>query len=95
MLETGKDPQQISIQFKSLDKGMQKAHYVLLDEVYRKALAMGIVKAVDACPGDCGQEEKIDFLKSEFPNFGLGEVAKYLKEIQSIEERLSQLNDNI
>tara|TARA_R100000365_G_C2690854_1_gene32777 strand:- start:142 stop:360 length:219 start_codon:yes stop_codon:yes gene_type:complete len=40
MLDEGKDPEQINIQFKSIDKGIQKAHYLLLDEVYRKALAI-------------------------------------------------------
>ena len=33
MLDEGKDPEQINIQFKSIDKGVQKAHYLLLDEV--------------------------------------------------------------
>ena len=47
MLDEGKDPEHINIQFKSIDKGIQKAHYLLLDEVYRKALAIGIVKAVE------------------------------------------------
>ena len=35
MLDEGKDPEQINIQFRSIDKGIQKAHYLLLDEVYR------------------------------------------------------------
>mgnify|MGYP007046303643 CR=1 FL=1 len=61
MLDEGKDPEQINIQFKSIDKGIQKAHYLLLDEVYRKALAIGIVKAVDSCPGNCGNEDKIEY----------------------------------
>ena len=30
MLEEGKDPEQIIIQFKAADKGLQKAHYLLL-----------------------------------------------------------------
>ena len=66
MLDEGKDPQQINVQFKSVDEGIQKAHYLLLDEVYRKALAIGIVKAVDSCPGNCGNEEKIEYLKKSF-----------------------------
>lgn len=36
MLDDGKDPEQIIIQFKSVDQGVQKAHFLLLDEVYRK-----------------------------------------------------------
>jgi len=92
MLDGGKDPEQINIQFKSVDKGLQKAHYLLLDEVYRKALAIGIVKAVDSCPGDCGNEAKIDYLKKEFPNIALSDLTDKLKEIQVIENRLKTYN---
>ncbi len=93
MLDDGKDPEQINIQFKSIDKGIQKAHYLLLDEVYRKALAIGIVKAVDSCPGNCGSEEKIDYLQKEFPNLELSELTEKLKEIQAIENRLKNFNE--
>jgi len=93
MLDEGKDPGQINIQFKSIDKGIQKAHYLLLDEVYRKALAIGIVKAVDSCPGNCGYEDKIDYLKREFPNLELSDLTDKLKEIQTIENRLKDYNE--
>jgi DNA-binding FrmR family transcriptional regulator len=93
MLDEGKDPEQINIQFKSIDKGIQKAHYLLLDEVYRKTLAIGIVKAVDSCPGNCGNEDKIDYLKNEFPNLKLGDLTDKLKEIQTIETRLMHYNE--
>nr|WP_027066374.1 metal-sensing transcriptional repressor [Maribacter sp. Hel_I_7] len=93
MLDEGKDPEQINIQFKSIDKGIQKAHYLLLDEVYRKALAIGIVKAFDSCPGDCGNEDKIAYLKNEFPNIELSDLTNKLKEIQTIETRLKDYNE--
>lgn len=93
MLDEGKDPEQIDIQFKSIDKGVQKAHYLLLDEVYRKALAIGIVKAVDSCPGNCGSEDKIEYLKKNFPDFELDELAQKLIEIQTIENRLKNYNE--
>jgi CsoR family transcriptional regulator, copper-sensing transcriptional repressor len=92
MLDEGKDPEHINIQFKSVDKGLQKAHYLLLDEVYRKALAIGIVKAVDSCPGNCGNEAKIDYLKKEFPTIALSDLTEKLKEIQVIEQRLNDYN---
>jgi DNA-binding FrmR family transcriptional regulator len=92
MLDDGKDPEQINIQFKSIDKGIQKAHHLLLDEVYRKALAIGIIKAVDACPGNCGNEDKIEYLKNEFPNIELSNLTKKLKEIQTIENKLKVYN---
>ena len=93
MLEEGKDPEQINIQFKSVDKGIQKAHYLLLDEVYRKALAIGIVKAVDSCPGNCGSEDKIEYLRNDFPNIALSDLTDKLKEIQIIESRLKIYNE--
>jgi len=92
MLDDGKDPEHINIQFKSVDKGLQKAHYLLLDEVYRKALAIGIVKAVDSCPGNCGNEDKIEYLKKEFPTIALSDLTNKLKEIQVIESRLKMYN---
>jgi len=88
MLDEGKDPEQINIQFKSIDKAVQKAHYLLINDVYRKALAIGIVKAVDSCPGNCGNEDKIENLKKEFPNIELTDLSKKLKEIQTIENKL-------
>lgn len=94
MLDEGKDPEQINIQFKSIDQGVQKAHYLLLDEVYRKALAIGIVKAVDSCPGNCGNEDKIEYLKNEFPHLALADLTNKLKEIQAIETRLKEYNLN-
>tara|TARA_B100000949_G_scaffold165594_1_gene146097 strand:+ start:3192 stop:3578 length:387 start_codon:yes stop_codon:yes gene_type:complete len=93
MLDEGKDPEQINIQFKSIDKGIQKAHYLLLDEVYRKALAIGIVNAVDSCPGNCGNEDKIEYLKREFPNLELSDLTDKLKEIQTIESRLKNYSE--
>lgn len=92
MLEDGKDPQQINTQFKSIDKGIQKAHYLLLDEVYRKALAIGIVKAINSCPGNCGNEDKIEYLKMEFPTIALNDLTDKLKEIQIIESSLKNFN---
>jgi len=94
MLDEAKNPEQINIQFKSVDKGLQKAHYLLLDEVYRKALAIGIVKAVDSCPGNCGNEDKIAYLKKDFPNIALNDLTDKLKEIQAIESRLKIYNEN-
>ncbi len=90
MLDDDKDPQQILNQFKAADQAMQKAHYLLLDEVYRKALAIKIVDTYDACPGNCGNEDKIQYIKEGFPNFKMDEITQKLKEITEIEERLAR-----
>lgn len=92
MLNQGKDPEQILIQFKAAQKGLDKAHYLLLDEVYRKALAIKIVNTVDACPGNCGNEDKIEYIRQQFPSFKLDELTDRMQEISEIEKRLERHN---
>ncbi|HKR03112.1 MAG TPA: metal-sensing transcriptional repressor, partial [Bacteroidia bacterium] len=88
MMEKEKDPEKIITQFKAVDNGLETTYQLLLDEVYRKALAIKIVEVADACPGNCGNEEKIDFIKKQFPSFKLDEIVKKLKEITNIGERI-------
>lgn len=90
MLDNGTDPEKIITQFKAVDSGLDTAYNLLLDEVYRKALAMKIVEVSDACPGNCGNEEKIDFIKTQFPKFNLEEIVKKFKEITKIGERVEE-----
>ncbi len=92
MLDEDKDPEKILVQFKAADKGLQKAHYLLLDEVYRKVLAIKIVNAVDKCPGNCGNEDRIEFIRQEFPHLNLDELSDKLREMKEIEERLARYN---
>lgn len=92
MLDEDKDPEQILVQFKAAQKGLDKARYLLLDEVYRKALAIRIVNAVDECPGNCGNEDRIELIKKQFPNLQLDELSEKLREMKEIEERLSRYN---
>ena len=92
MLNEGKDSEQILIQFKAAQKGLDKAHYLLLDEVYRKALAIKIVNTVDACPGNCGNEDKIEYIRQQFPSFKLDELTDRMQEISEIEKRLERYN---
>ena len=79
MLENEQDPEKIITQLKAVESGLDTAHNLLLDEVYRKALAIKIVEAANACPGNCGNEEKIEFLRTEFPQFKLDDIVHKLK----------------
>ena len=90
MLDEEQDPEKILVQFKAVESGVDKAYILLLDEVYRKALAIKIVEVTDACPGNCGNEEKIEFIKKQFPSFKLEEIVKKLKEIVRIEDRVKE-----
>ncbi|MGK7392871.1 MAG: metal-sensitive transcriptional regulator [Candidatus Cyclobacteriaceae bacterium M2_1C_046] len=95
MLDEDKDPDQILLQFKASQQGLDKAHYLLLDEAYRKALAIKISQTVSDCPGDCGNEDRIELMRKNFPHLQLDELSEKLKEIKEIEERLSRFNDQI
>lgn len=89
LVDDGKKPDQILNLFKAVDKALQKAHFLMLDEVLRKSLAMKIVEVANACPGNCGNEDKIEFIKDQFPNLKLDDLTKTMKEINAIAERLS------
>lgn len=90
MLDESNDPSQILNQFKAVHNGFDKAQHLLLDEVFRKTLAIKIAEALKSCPGDCGQEDKIDIIRKQFPNLNLYELTDKMKEIENIYEFLQK-----
>ncbi|MGH2644145.1 MAG: metal-sensitive transcriptional regulator [Chitinophagaceae bacterium] len=94
MLENDEYPDKILIQFKAAQSGLDKAHYLLLDEVYRKALAIKIVETVNACPGNCGNEDKIEFIRKQFPTLALDELTQKMKEITALNKKLKEFKDS-
>ncbi|QEM04913.1 metal-sensitive transcriptional regulator [Mucilaginibacter rubeus] len=82
MLDDDKDPDQILNQFKAAGKGLQMAEELLLDETYRKSLAAKISETLQACPGNCGQEDIIEILRMQFPTLEQNQLTKKMKEIQ-------------
>lgn len=93
MLDEGKDPAKILLQFKAAQKGLDKVHYLLLDEAYRKALAIKISETVEACPGNCGNEDRIEFIRQQFPHLELDSLTQKMKEIAELEERIGNANE--
>ncbi|MEZ4848181.1 MAG: metal-sensitive transcriptional regulator [Bacteroidia bacterium] len=94
MLDEDKNPEQILIQFKAIQKALDKTHYLLLDEVYRKALAMKIVETVNVCPGNCGNEEQVESIRQEFPQLGIDDVPLKITEIMSLKEKIDNLKNS-
>lgn len=88
MLDEGKEPEKILTQFKASEEGLSKAHFLLLDEVFRKGLALKLVEVMNACPGNCQEVDKIDFLKKKFPDIGLDELTQKMKEVDEINARM-------
>ncbi|MEP6513318.1 MAG: metal-sensitive transcriptional regulator [Parafilimonas sp.] len=94
MLDEETDPDKILIQFKAADQGLQKAHYLLMDEVFRKSLALKLVQVMNACPSNCQDAEKIEYIKEQFPMLEFDELTSKIKEINAIDKRLEQHNKN-
>ena len=93
MIDRGEESNDIFIQFKAIEGTMYKTIYVLLEDILRKELALKIVKVVNACPGNCEDAEKIEFVKKEFPEMEIKKVASIISEMDTIEEKLKKLND--
>lgn len=91
MIDRGEDSNDIYVQFKAIEGTMNKTIYVLLEDILRKNLALKIVKVVNACPGNCEDAEKIEFVKNEFPNMEIKRVASIIAEMNTIEEKLKNL----
>ena len=92
MLDEDTDPEKILLQFKAAQKGLDKAHFLLLDEAYRKALAIKISETMDACPGDCGNEDRIEFIRKRFPDMELDTLASQMKEIDILRKRIDDID---
>ncbi len=94
MINDDKEPDQILNQFKAADQGLQKAHHLLLDEVFRKSLALKLVQVMNACPGNCQDAEKIEYMKEQFPMLEFDQLTTQIKEVNAIDKRLEKHNKN-
>ncbi len=92
MLDDGADPNQIINQFKAAEEALSKAHFLLLDEVFRKGLALQLSEVIKACPGNCQDAGKISFLQEKFPLLDLNEITGKMKEVDAINERMLKNN---
>lgn len=92
MLDGDKEPEEILNQFKAISKALESTQFLLQDDTFRKSLAIKISEAMEACPGNCGQEEKIELLRKQFPNLGLAELTLKIKETQIVIDNINKEN---
>lgn len=90
MLDEDKTPKDILLQFRAVDGSLKKAHHLLLDEVFRKTLAIQLVQALNSCPGNCGNEEKLETLRHKFPDLDLEDLSDKMKEVQDLNNWLQE-----
>lgn len=72
---------------------MVKTYHAFFDEVLRKSLAFQIAELIDRCPGNCGKEAKIEFIRKEFPSLEWDELIEKLKEVRSLDDFVKESTD--
>lgn len=82
------DPEKQLLQLKAAQALLSKCTLMLLDDVYRKAMAEKISYAYQNCTGSCGQEDLIERLRAMFPDVPLEQVPQQLKQAQEVEQHL-------
>ena len=90
MLNEDKDPEAVLVQFKAAGKALETAQFLLLDETFRKSLAVKLSEAMEGCTGNCGQEDRIDMLRRQFPNLTADELTSKMKEIQAVYDKMKE-----
>jgi len=76
--ETGLDA--LFQQFRAVEGVAHRAVAQVLDELFRKKLALALVAAQDACPGECDYCDRVEKLKKEFAGLDTPQVMDYLTE---------------
>ena len=94
MLDNDQNPEKILIQFKAARKALESAEFLLLDETFRKSLAIKLSETMEACSGDCGQENTIEMLRKQFPHLSLDELTKKMEEVQAVYEQMKKNQEN-
>ncbi len=84
-------PEEVLIQLKAADALLSRATIMLLDEVYRKALAEKISFAHQNCPGNCGSEDQIERLRQMFPHIPLEQLSEKLVEADQLMKKISKI----
>ena len=67
-------------QFRVVEGVAHRAVAQVLDELFRKKLALALVAAQDACSGECDYCDRVERLKKEFAGLDLPQVLSYLTE---------------
>lgn len=85
------NPERELLQLKAAQALLSKCTLMLLDDVYRKAMAEKIAYAYQNCTGSCGQEDLIERLRVMFPGIPLEGVPQHLKQAQEVEQHLRKI----
>ncbi len=78
MIEEDRLVQDIFVQLKAIEKGINKAIYVVFEEQLKKRLAEVLSERLATCPGNCSDAERLQFTRKQFASLDLKGVIESL-----------------
>lgn len=86
MLAEDRSLKQVYEQLRAVEQALHQVLHVLLDDYLKREFAEALAKRLAACPGDCDDAERLQFLRHEFSRLDLkGLIAEltWLRDSQS------------
>ena len=74
MLDDGRPVQDIYGQLKAAEQALHQAIYAVLNDQLKRQFAETLAARLAACPGDCDDAERLQFLRREFAKLDLKEL---------------------
>jgi DNA-binding FrmR family transcriptional regulator len=71
MLDDGRPVKDVYGQLKAVEQALHKAIHVVLDGQLKKQFAETLAQRLAACPGDCDDAARLQFLRREFAKLDL------------------------
>jgi len=74
MLEDDRAIKEVFTQLRAVEEALHQVIYVVLDDQLKKQFAEALSKRLAACPGNCNDAERLQFLRREFSKLDLKEL---------------------
>jgi len=78
MLEDDRPIKDVYGQLKAAEQALHQAIYAVLNDQIKRQFAETLAKRLAACPGDCNDAERLQFLRYEFSKLDLKELINEL-----------------
>jgi len=78
MLDDGRPIQDVYGQLKAAEQALHQAIYAVLNDQIKRQFAETLATRLAACPGDCDDAERLQFLRHEFSKLDLKELINEL-----------------
>jgi len=82
MLDEDRPVKDVYGQLKAVEQALHQAIHVVLEDQIKRQFAEALAQRLGACPGDCDDAERLQFLRHEFAKLDLKEIIDKLTWLQ-------------